>query len=490
MSVSPLQPVELGDLLAQPMRCSLTRLHVDAQSSTVRSVALIADIEEITSVGPDTIVVLGTDAARGGWMISAALRYAWERRACAVIMPDTSLNSSVVDLAARFHVSLFSSAHPATDVALEVATLIGRARAELLSAIHRLSREVDRAEEINGVLELASAWLHDTAVWIESSGVEVRSVGNRINAGRLVGRAPAVVPSRVSLAINPNDSSVGLIVTEVPADAQEHARNVLEVCTTKLRALLAEELLEGFRRSLPPISLASLSGTATRFPQEPKVHRDDSWAGWQPTGAYLTACMISERGDRYGAAIHQLWLTEFRDYPLVQGSEGWLAFIPLSDVVSAEHAIERARAVLFQVHLLDLRVGFSQVHTDPDRVRDSIREAWLAARIAESGTANSIVSYADAPLSLVPNLMPQHIAEEMLGISYPALAADPHRAELIEMFCEYAANLGSATATAAALGVHRNTVKQRLARIKELGIPVHDPSQTLGTHLLLSATRH
>lgn len=489
MNVTPSQPVELGDLLAQPMRCDLTHLHVDAESSTVRSVALIADIEEITSVGPDTIVVLGPGAARGGWMISAALRYAWERRACAVIMPSTSLNPSVVDLAARFHVSLFSTESSATDVALEVATHIGYARAELLSALHRLSREVDQAEDIKRVLSLASAWLHDTAVWIESSGVEVRCAGTHMNAGAAGNRAVVVVPSRVSLAINPNDPAAGLIVAEVAPGSQEHARNILEVCITKLRALLAEELFDAFRRSLPPISLASLSGEATRLPHEPQVSRDDHWSTWQPDSDYLTACIISERGERYGAAIHQLWLTEFRDYPLVQGTEGWLAFIPLRDGITPEQAIERARAVLFQVHLLDLHVGFSQVHTDPGRVKDSIREAWLAARIAEGGTANSIVSYADAPTSLVPNLLPQAIAEEMLGMSFPELAADPHRTELIDLFCAYASHLGSATATATSLGLHRNTVKLRLARLEELGVPITDPGKTLGIHLLVSAAR-
>lgn len=487
MNVIQSQLVKLGDLLAQPMRCDLTHVHVDAESSTVRSVALIADIEEITSVGPDTIVVLGSGAARGGWMISAALRYAWERRACAVIMPSTSHNPSVVDLAARFRVSLFSTTSPATVVALEVATHIGYARAELLSALHRLSREVDQAEDIMRVLSLASVWLRGTAVWIESSGVEVRCVGEHMNAATAARHAPVVMPSRVSLAINPSNAAAALIVTEAPPGGQEHARNILEICVTKLRALLAEESFEAFRRSLPPISLASLTGEATRLPQEPKVARDDQWATWQPDSAYLTVCIISERGDRYGAAIHQLWLTEFRDYPLVQGDEGWLAFIPLRDGITAEQAIERARAVLFQVHLLELHVGFSQVHTDATRVRDSIREAWLAARIAEAGTTNSIVSYAAAPISLAPNLLSQPLAEEMLRMSFPALAADPQRTELIDMFCTYASHLGSATAAAASLGVHRNTVKQRLARLKELGLQIDDPSQTLGLHLLLNA---
>lgn len=481
------QSVEMRDLLALPMANALTRVHIASQLSAVRGVIIIDDVEDITSVGPDTIIALGTDVARGSWMVSAALRYAWERRACALVVPAASLSPSVVDLAQRFQISLFSTTTDISHVALELATLIGFARAGLLSDLHRLGREVDSAETIPRVLELASEWLHDAAVWLESSGVPIQSTSEPRAPLAPADRTQSVLPNRVSLAINPADPGAGLLVVEVPASAREHATNVLEVCTTKLRTLLAEELLASLRQSLPPISLATLAGEGARLPRDPSALKQAQQRHWSLAGDFIAVCMLSERADRYGAALHQLWLSEFREAPLVHTGEGWITFLRVDDDLTAEQVMERAAAVAFRVQLLSLRVGYSRTHHTPDSIRESIREAWLAARIAEAGASSPVVSYAKIPLDLLPQLLPRANAEEIVAMQYPELTRDPNFAELVQLFCTYASHFGSATATAQHLGLHRNTVQQRLTRLEDHGVPVRDPHQMLGIHLLFRA---
>ena len=492
MTASQHHAVKLRDLLAQPQRSELTRLFVASDSVAVRGVTLISDIEAITSVGPDMIIVLSADVARGSWMVAAALRYAWERHAAALIIPDRSLNPSVVQLAERFELSLFATPSAATDVALEVATQFGFASAQLVSSLHQFTQLVDDCEDISGVLGLAATLLQDAEVTLESSGAVVRAAGGTGDQTRATAPArSSALPHRVSVPVGSGAAQAGLLVVNVDVAASERARAVLEACATKLRALLAEAQLTALQRSLPPVSLATLGGSDARLPLDPAVADAFEWAeepGWSGDGGFVSVCMLSAHHDRYGAALHQLWLAEFPECPLVQGKEGWLAFVPLAEREGHGDVAERLRARLPEIHLLDLRVGVSAAHGSPQRLRDSIREAWLAARIAEGGSASAIVSYRELPTRLLPQLLPGALATEVVELVYPELAADPARAELIELLCTYASTLGSAVETARRLGIHRNTVSQRLTRLHELGVPVHDPAQALGVHLLFAAS--
>lgn len=486
MNTQANQSVKLRDLLAQPNRSDLKQLFVVSESSTVREVVLISDIEEITSIGPATIVILSADVARGSWMVSAAIRYAWERNACALIIPDRSLNSSVLRLAERFQISLFTTTAHIPEVAVEVATQLGFARAQLVSSLHRLTRLVDHSEDIGEVLTLASEWLHGTQVSLESSGTVVRSARAEAAEHALVPTRVAL-PTRVSVPVGVAPASPAMLVVEVAASAREEATAVLRICATKLRALVAEAQLAALQHSLPPVSIATLSEQADRVPRIPAT---PDWPAWSHDRTFVALCLLSNHRERYGAALHQLWLAEFREFPLVPSAEGWLALVTVGDAGGTAEVIERATSRMAEIHLLDLRVGVSQPHVGPTGIRGAVREAWLAARFAEAGGQNALVDYGQLPTAALPHLLPAPLAEELLGMAYPALAAEPAREELFALYCEYAATLGSATATAATLGIHRNTVKQRLSRLEQLGLPIADPGETLGIYLLLNALRN
>lgn len=482
MSPRPQQAVTLGELLAQPMKVDLNHLCVASDARAVRGVVLVSDIDEITSIEPDTIIVLSADVARGSWMVSAALRYAWERNACALIVPDRALNPSVTQLAERFQISLFTTAAEITLAAIEVATAVGMARAQLVSSLHRLTSRVGSSEDITEVLEFASVWLQGAPVELESSGAVVRSAMGTTNRPDVPNNIHTL-PSRVSVRVGRGTKSQGLLVANVPASLRDHAASVLEICASKLRTLIAEEQFHALQQSLPPISIAALAESNARLPQHPG---DPGWPAWPSGTSFVTLCLLSDHADRYGAALHHLWLAAFRDWPLVRAADGWLAFVPVDDT-DLGVLVAKVHGRLAEIHLLNLQVGVSLEHYGDAELRPAIREAWLAARVAEAGKPHAIVSYDEIPARFLPRLLPPSFAEETLHSLYPALASDEHRDELIHLYTCYAAHLGSATDTAAHLGIHRNTVKLRLERLADLGVPVSDPTETLGIHMLFAA---
>lgn len=487
MNQAAQQVVKLRDLLALQSRGELAHLFVASDAAAVRGVTLISDIEEIAAVGPDMIIALSADVARGSWMVSAALRYAWERHAAALIIPDRSLNPSVLQLAERFGVSMFTTAFDLTGVTIEVATQLGFARAQLVSSLQQLTQLVDVSEDATEVLAFASQWLQGARVSLESSGAVVRTAGGGGGTGE---PTTGGMPGRVSVAVGSAPTHAGFLIVDTQSGLRDRARAVLEICATKLRALLAEAQLVALQRSLPPMSIAALGLGKARLPTSPLSAGWPEWPdlpAWAGRGGFIALCLLSSQTTKYGAALHQLWLAEFRECPLVQGTEGWLAFVPVEEGAGEALVLERMRARLAEIHLLDLRIGASRPHSEPAQLREAVREAWLAGRVAEGGADHALVSYGDLPNAALANLLPAALAEELLEMRFPELAVDEARAELCALFCEYAATLGSATATAARLGIHRNTVTQRLARLEQLGVPVGVPEETLGVHLLLGA---
>ncbi|KAM9864242.1 hypothetical protein ACIFOC_02794 [Leucobacter aridicollis] len=477
------QSVTLRTLLAQPMRIELTQLCAAADSRPVRNVVVISDIDEITSIEPDTVVLLSADVARGSWMVSAALRYAWERNACALIVPERLLNPSVVQLAERFQVSLFTTPASITAAAIEVASGLGFARAQLVSTLHRLTALVETSEQISEILALASEWLEGAHVELESAGAVVRTATSRSARGSAAGLS---IPSRVSVPVGVGPTSADQLVTEVQLGSRERAAAVLEICATKLRALLAEAELAALHQSLPVLGFAALTGSEPRLPKHPAA---STWLDRpEATNEYVVVCILSEHIERHGAALHQVWLAEFRGSSLIRATDGWLAVLPVQES-KGDRILERVRHRLGELHLLDLRIGESLRHVGQSALPGAIREAWLAARVAEANGQYTVVRYGEIPVALVPHLLPPAFARDTLEVRYPGLFGDAHRDELIRLYTEYAAHLGSTTGTASALGIHRNTVKQRLERLQELGVPVHHPEAALGLHLLFAGFR-
>lgn len=489
-------PVELRDLMESRVLSDLSLLHASSRTSRVEDLALITDIEEITAVRPDTVIVLTDRVAKGGWTISAVLRYAWERRASALIVPEQSVTEIAVELARRLDVSLLSTNRDATRLALDVALQIGMARAGSIARVQVFSERVSQAHSLTDALELVSRELGSSRVSVEASGaiaIEVPAAeveqARRDNEGD---GALVVVPIFASKA---NQES---LTTQVLEHEREFAEQVLTAAAPVVRALLTESRLHSMRQSLPQITVTALTGL-----RDVGLIDDPSWESaiadlhWPINGLYTAVCILTKNRERLGTAVHQIWQSSFQNVPLAPIADGWVTFMPIAENDAQSHVIVEMRKKLAAVSGLGLMVGVSTQYSGAANSVIAVREAWLAARMAGGGrspacdagdaAANTLVDFANVSLLLLKRLVPGELAERLAASLFPRLIADAAVDEIIEAVVIYLASRGSVSHAAKILGVHRNTMQSRIRRAEELGVPLNNADEVLAVHMLLAA---
>jgi len=508
MSRTAAGTVELRDLTEAPELAGLTVLHLVSERSPVRDLALVSDFEDVGSVGPDTVVLLAAGGARGGWMISAALRYAWERRVCALIVPEQPFTASVVDLARRFEVSLLTTRRDMTRLAIDAAMRIGTARAESAARVRAVIDRLSSAPDPARAASILSDELDGAHVWIESAGV--RTFGAPAESS--VRSAPREdAPSRTEVVradLSPRDDDA--LLARVPPRSAAFGEQLLAEAAPSMRALLLEQRLATTLASLPVIAITSLAN-ASPFTalHAPVLTGLETSRSFPLDGDFLAVCLLSDEPDRFGALVHQLWFLAHPEAPLARFDGGWISFLPAGDRERLERDLSRIRDGFGRVAGLPISGGFSRQHRSRAEAHEAAREAWLAARIAEpvcatggtsavpvdpdapagSASTNVCMAFDAIPIQLLDRLVPADLAAQLAAALFPALVSDASAAPTIEAVLAYLSARGSISAAAAHLGVHRNTLQARLKRAEQLGVDLSTPSSVLPTHLLLAAVQ-
>lgn len=149
-------------------------------------------------------------------------------------------------------------------------------------------------------------------------------------------------------------------------------------------------------------------------------------------------------------------------------------------------AIERAGTVLAE-RITD-RVGLSTVFTSPLGIAAAVAEARQAGRSVPPGTA-AVVRFGDDPVAHLLVTVPDAARRAATQILGPVLALPAaERAELLAVLDAWYRCGGSAVATAQALHCHRNTVRYRLRKIRDLtDRDTTDPRQSAELYLALGA---
>ncbi|WP_328394581.1 PucR family transcriptional regulator [Nocardia sp. NBC_00416] len=149
-------------------------------------------------------------------------------------------------------------------------------------------------------------------------------------------------------------------------------------------------------------------------------------------------------------------------------------------------AIDRAAAALSS--FVAERIGISTAFSAPHAITGASTEARLAARSARPGSATT-VRFGDEPVGHLLIAVPdagRRAAAQILG---PVLElADAERGDLIAALDAWYRCGGSAAAVAEAMHCHRNTVRYRLRKIRDLtGRDTTDPRQSAELYLALEA---
>ncbi|MFE3175748.1 PucR family transcriptional regulator [Amycolatopsis sp. NPDC059090] len=181
------------------------------------------------------------------------------------------------------------------------------------------------------------------------------------------------------------------------------------------------------------------------------------------------------------------------DARLVERADGWLFWLT-ADAADPGPLLDRLAKTLAAVEAehpgLRLCAGVGRAHTGAAGIGRSAEQARRAALLAHTSHRRAVVEHIDAG-SARKLIAGWYGSAPLRGAAADLLApldeADPSGGLVRTLRC-YLDSQSSAKAAGVALGVHRNTVMQRMERIAELlAVDLGDPDDRLAVHLATRA---
>ncbi len=194
--------------------------------------------------------------------------------------------------------------------------------------------------------------------------------------------------------------------------------------------------------------------------------------GWH-TACYVRSAGGAELSARLARQVEHALGAVASIVPLVERSDGWVTWL----TSRSEPATASYRQLTGSVRdvvaglagAVDVRIGIGRPYEGPRGVERSVREARDAVLFAQPGGGRGLVQHADE-LGVRRVLSDWYRAEGFRSYAGNMLAPLVAAGEpgLLETLGVYLDRESSTSATATALGVHRNTVAHRIARVEQL----------------------
>jgi len=441
--------------------------------------------EELTVVARP---VAGTD-----WQIDALLRRCADAGATGVLLPGTEPLTASRLLAERLGVPLLGTGAPPLDLLVEARLWLAAPeldRAGLLLATHRaLGDRLRPPEEVVAVLRRL---LRSPVAVLDDRGAPLAGdVGGRV-------RLDEPVPQRAEL-----DDGVLLahpVLLQRPAmwlavelRGTEAARAdvvppALAVAAGALQRWLLANRLELERDAR---SRTALLGDLLRLDTEPgaDLRRRVADAGWRlggwHVGLHIGVPAAVDTVARTQEVVRALRAGDV-DAVVVEHGDGWTGWVTFDHEPTAERV--RALASRLQaVHRalrLGTHMGVGRPHPRPEGLAATVAEASDAARLAATRPETGHFLHVDQ-LGMAQLLL-EWTRTDTFEPAARALVAPlwPAPGDLVRTLAAYLDAESSIAETATVLGVHRNTVAARVARIEQLlGVDLSRPDERLALHL-------
>ncbi|MGW4033450.1 PucR family transcriptional regulator [Streptomyces sp. NPDC004838] len=296
------------------------------------------------------------------------------------------------------------------------------------------------------------------------------------------------------------------LVARPPSASSGHVLNaqtrILAVAALAYTAYLSERSLKFERESRQRTLLLTEILENPETPRRQTVEQATT-LGWRLSG-WHTAVQIAGRGAEptpnpagTAALLEQALRAHGLTASLVERPTGW-AFWTTVDAEPHPHAAAALaklvrRALLSAEHddpRLRLCAGIGGAHSGTDGLGHSLQEAEQAGLLARTQDIDAPVEHVDT--ASVKRLLVAWYSTGPLGdivnaLLEPVRSADPN-GELLQTLRAYLDNESSTTVAAAVLGVHRNTVLNRLEKVSRLlTVDLTQPDQRLAVRLAVHA---
>jgi PucR-like helix-turn-helix protein/diguanylate cyclase with GGDEF domain len=476
-----------------------------ALHSPVNTVVAATAAGAVATVPPRSLVVFG----RVRLHTDLAIRLASHREAAGLLLPRPPgpLPSATRALAERSGVPLVLVDHAEPDRL--VPTMDGFVRspdsadATLISVVaHRLRAVSDAPADM--VRVLANTLRHPVGL-VDTDGRVVAGTlpGDALPGALFSGGHPTRPAQRVQAAgpdsllvlqpvqlttNGPVNLWLAALVPLAPAARVRTTSQALSVATWAFVAHLATTAVHLERRSKDHAALLGRLLTEATAPHRQVVEQATA-AGWRLGGRH-TGVHVRARGIKPAAVAARLGAALAAngvDADPIPDEDGWSLWTTEARDAELPNAVREALlTVEHELPGVRLCAGIGTAADGMAGLRDTLREARRACVLAAARNVPGAVEHigADNVKRLLSNryltAMQLDLAHELL---HPLLSSDP-TGQLVHTLSCYLDNESSATATAAALGVHRNTVLQRLDRIRSLlTVEFNDADERLALHL-------
>lgn len=506
--------VTVRQLLALPLLSQATLLAGDAGVDlSVLDVQIAPQGTAVFLIQTGASVVIdGSRVRTDTYFLDLVLRWASEASASMVVVTNPGLDIGLAPrrLANRLGIPLVETdldTFIVVDSLREIITEPDRVLAALIvDAVTALSR-VNPREGASGMLRVVDSILDATTALV---GLEGRTVLGLEIDPPLVAKdripvytiqslgqtARAIQP--VVLAINEAPSFWLVAERDSPtASWRRGAESILKIASQFLVATLLSDRLAQERDAR--VRLGALNAVIASDGTEPSVLRQIGVLGWKVEG-WCSAVhvqsigsgnelLVLARTDELKTALSRNGI----DGAIIERADGWTLWgfsdrEPTAGQRSKLIAGVRRALLTIAAEHEDMKVaaGIGRPYFGLAGLRRSLAEAHEAATIAQTGGDRVAVQHIDelgVQQILFGWYSSKEFAEYARTLLKPILDADAHGV-LMETLESYLDSQSSPTLTAESLGLHRNTVMNRLTRVQDLLVAdLTDPDQRLAVQL-------
>lgn len=496
----------VAQLLAHPELIDLRRVAGSGNPSVtgVRGEVGSRPVNLAASAG-DALVLLSMDTV-AGWSFDALLRRAAESAVRVLVLGEPALvDTGSAMLAERLGVVVLACADPWL-ASVVIHDLLGSGVARTAGAVVAAARTGRRAgESMDELLRAISRDLARPIFLFDSFGHSLASSGTQLAAvddGALDGLSRQQLPTRIGLpsgavalgcpvpsGVRPSTWLVALLTDPVEAEesAVFAALDVGCIAAGHRLALLrmADERNARQRTAL----LGELADVSGELPAPLRRRALD--AGWAVEGWHLAARVIARSEVDVIARrleVVRALAAERLEVQVVEQTNGWALWMTWPGEPGPA-AVEQAVSGLRRSQLrweatMTTQVGVGRTRPGPAGIGASLAEASDAAVLAAGRPQTGRFLHVDR-LGLAQLLLAWTRTDTFQPAAHELLA--PLRdsgGDLLATLTAYLDAESSLVDTAATLGVHRNTVADRIARASRLlSIDLADPETRLALHL-------